>query len=107
MTVPEPNGLCWDGCGEATSPGSFFLAGHDKRAQAYLAVIRERRTIADELFKEGLVPGQRDIRAETLMRDPEYQQCGLKRPDGKACLVIGKGIGMRQHRANTKAHLQK
>lgn len=29
-----PTGKCWCGCGEATERTSFFVAGHDKRAEA-------------------------------------------------------------------------
>jgi hypothetical protein len=29
-----PTGECWCGCGEETQVGSFFVAGHDKRAEA-------------------------------------------------------------------------
>lgn len=29
-----PTGLCWCGCRQATERGSFFFAGHDKRAES-------------------------------------------------------------------------
>ncbi len=35
-----PNGECYCGCGGVTPPQSYFLPGHDKRAEA--KVIREK-----------------------------------------------------------------
>ena len=40
MGVLEPTGQCFCGCGVATPPGRFFVATHDRTAEA--AVIRER-----------------------------------------------------------------
>jgi len=41
-----PNGLCWDDCGGSPKPGSFFLRGHDKRANRYLAAVEGSQSIA-------------------------------------------------------------
>jgi len=34
-----PTGTCWCGCGKDTGRGSFFLAGHDKLAEAAVILI--------------------------------------------------------------------
>lgn len=51
-----PTGECWDGCGEATARGSFFLPGHDRRAES--AVIKvEYGGVAEFLDEMGYAPG--------------------------------------------------
>lgn len=51
-----PTGECWDGCGESTARGSFFLPGHDRRAET--AVIRvEYGGVAEFLDATGYGPG--------------------------------------------------
>ena len=32
----KPNGYCWCGCGETTTPGRFFIQAHDVKAWGYL-----------------------------------------------------------------------
>jgi hypothetical protein len=56
MTTPMPNGLCWCDCGGKTKPGSYFLQGHDKRADRYLEAIDGSQSIADKLIRCS-VPG--------------------------------------------------
>lgn len=34
-----PTGECWCGCGETTSIGAYFAAGHDKRAEAAIVKV--------------------------------------------------------------------
>lgn len=51
-----PTGDCWDGCGEQTGRGSFFLPGHDRRAET--AVIKvEYGGVAEFLDAMGYGPG--------------------------------------------------
>lgn len=51
-----PTGECWDGCGEQTARGSFFLQGHDRRAET--AVIKvEYGGVAEFLDAMGYAPG--------------------------------------------------
>ena len=100
-----PNGLCWCDCGCETKPGSFFLQGHDKRADRYLEAVNGNQSIADKLAGQQFVPGQGlSLRAAVLTNDPTYEECGLKRTNGLDCRVIGKGVGMRHHRADVKQH---
>lgn len=100
-----PNGFCWDDCGGKTKPGSFFLPGHDKRAERYLEAIEGSQSIAERLAGAGFVPGSGgSLRSATLSHDPGYEECGLLTLEGQECRVIGKGVGMRRHRANTDGH---
>src|SRR5260370_37948993 len=34
-----PTGECWCGCGATTPVGSFFLSGHDKRAESAVILV--------------------------------------------------------------------
>lgn len=100
-----PNGLCWCDCGGEAKPGSYFLQGHDKRADRYLQAIDGSQSIADKLDARQFVPGLgKSLRDAVLAVDPAYETCGLKRPDGLDCRVIGKGAGMRRHRAAADQH---
>jgi hypothetical protein len=99
-----PNGLCWDDCGGRPKPGSFFLPGHDKRAERYLVAIEGSQTIAERLAAGGYVPGQKSLRAATLSHDKTYEECGRLTPDGQNCRIIGRGAGMRRHRADDSQH---
>lgn len=54
-----PTGQCWCGCGEEAAIGSFFRAGHDKKAEAALVRIKYG-SIAEFLHEEGYGPGGRN-----------------------------------------------
>ena len=59
----QPTGECFCGCGSATPPGKFFVASHDRRAEA--AVIRERYgSIAAFVAHHGFGPGRPVPQAE-------------------------------------------
>ncbi len=104
MDKAVPNGLCWCDCGGHPNSGSFFLPGHDKRAERYLAIIENSEPIADRLAAKGYIPGKKSLRDDTLEADDSYEECGRLTLDGDPCLVIGKGIGMRRHRADDTRH---
>ena len=54
-----PNGACWCGCGSDTTPGNFWVPGHDKRAEA--AVINLKYgSVAEFLVEHGFGPGGRN-----------------------------------------------
>ena len=99
-----PNGFCWGDCGVRTKSGSFFLQGHDKRADRYLEAVDGSQSIAEKLAARQVVPGQGKSLRDALKVDPSFETCGLKRPDGLDCRVIGKGVGMRRHRADDTQH---
>lgn len=105
--MATPNGYCYCDCGGHTRPGSFFLQGHDKRAEKYLLAIDGTQSIADRLSTRHYIPGESgmSLRAATLEADSSYEECGLKLPDGTDCRVIGRGIGMRKHRASDSDHI--
>lgn len=50
-----PTGKCWCGCGEDVPIGSFFLSGHDRKAET--AVIRiEYGSVVEFLVAHGYHP---------------------------------------------------
>jgi hypothetical protein len=103
--VVQPNGLCWCDCGELAKPGSYFVQGHDKRAERYLTAIEGSHSIAERLAAQGFIPGSgRSLCDETLKADSSYERCGRKNLDGQPCRVIGKGVGIRRHRAADDRH---
>ncbi len=106
MNLPaNPNGLCWCDCGEDAAPGKFFQQGHDKRADRYLVAVEGGRSIAERLAALGYVPGEgHSLRDAVLAADDSYEVCGLIGPDGKQCRIIGRGAGMRNHRAAGDRH---
>ncbi len=56
MSAPMPNGWCWCDCGGRTKPSSYFLQGHDKRADRYLDAIDGSQSIAEKLATLGYMP---------------------------------------------------
>lgn len=51
-----PTGECWCGCGQGTSAAKFFVAGHDRTAEA--AVVKaEYGSVAEFLVAHGYGPG--------------------------------------------------
>ena len=71
MTSLQPDGTCWCGCGGDAARGSFFQAGHDKRAEA--AVVKTRYgTIPDFLVAHGFGPGGKNPSLEL----ERYQRTG-------------------------------
>ncbi len=100
-----PNGMCWCDCGGSPKPGSFFLPGHDKRAERYLAAVDQSASIADRLASRGFVPGLGSLRAAALASYQGYEECGRQNLEGKPCKVMGRGAGMRRHRADDSQHL--
>jgi hypothetical protein len=99
-----PNGKCWDDCGGTPRPGSFFLPGHDKRAERYLSAIDGSQSIAEHLAARGYVPGGTSLRDATLAADSSYSECGRMTLAGTPCRVIGRGAGMRRHQADDGQH---
>ncbi|WP_222268513.1 hypothetical protein [Modestobacter marinus] len=60
---------------------------------------------SQRLAAAGYVPGSGgSLREATLAHDPSYEECGRLTLDGQECRVIGKGIGMRRHRADDEQH---
>jgi hypothetical protein len=81
------------------------MQGHDKRAERYLTAIEGSHSIAERLAAQGFVPGTgKSLCEATLKADPTYERCGHKNLDGQPCRVIGKGVGIRRHRAAEDRH---
>ena len=56
-----PTGECWCQCGEKTTIGSFFLAGHDKIAESMLMQVRYGG-VPEFLSQEGFGPNGKNLR---------------------------------------------
>lgn len=54
-----PTGECWDGCGQETARGSFFLPGHDRRAETAVVKV-EYGGVAEFLDAMGYGPGAKN-----------------------------------------------
>lgn len=50
-----PTGQCWCGCGEDVARGSFFLPGHDKKAESAVILV-EYGGVAEFLDRHGYGP---------------------------------------------------
>ena len=61
-----PSGQCQCGCNAPTKEGSFFLAGHDKKAESMLTKIKYgmENSVALRLADEGYGPGGKNLLAE-------------------------------------------
>jgi hypothetical protein len=107
-TLPIPNGTCWCGCGHATKPGHFWLRGHEKRAQRYLAVATSGVSTAQRLldlgYGGGYGSGGTQLRTDTLKKGSSYRECGRTDLDGKPCQIIGEDPGISRHRADDSQH---
>jgi hypothetical protein len=51
-----PTGECWCGCGQGARRGSFFLPGHDKKAESAVILV-EYGSVPEFLAKHGYAPG--------------------------------------------------
>ena len=51
-----PTGECWCGCGDEARRGSFFRAGHDKKAESAIILV-EYGGVPEFLAKHGYSPG--------------------------------------------------
>jgi hypothetical protein len=101
--VASSTGFCFCGCGHPVSEGRFFDQGHDATALRMLSAADGGLTLADRLEQRGLV-GEA-LREAALMGDPEYETCHrIDAVTGRPCLVVGKGAGMRGHRASGRLH---
>ena len=52
---PLPTGECWCGCGAETPARSFFVPGHDRRAESTV-IQNEYGSVADFLVAHGYDP---------------------------------------------------
>ncbi|HUX48130.1 MAG TPA: hypothetical protein VMV76_02985 [Dehalococcoidia bacterium] len=57
-----PTGKCWCGCGEDVPRGSFFLAGHDRRAESAVILV-EYGSVVEFLAEHGYAPGGKNPQA--------------------------------------------
>jgi hypothetical protein len=61
-----PTGECWCGCKSKTNDGSFFLAGHDKRAESMLTKLEYgwENAIVHRIANAGYGPGGKNLLTE-------------------------------------------
>lgn len=55
-----PTGECFCGCNNVTSIGSYFVAGHDRKAEAWLTEMRHKNSVG-RLVKLGYGPGGKNL----------------------------------------------
>lgn len=105
-STAQPTGTCWCDCGHPTSPGSYFVQGHDRRASRYLtAAAVASPSIAEQLAAAGFTPGSgKSLREAALAGSPAYEECGMTDHRGKPCRVVGLPARMRRHRAAVEQH---
>ncbi len=91
---PPPTGKCFCDCGGATAPGSYFLQGHDKRAERALAALLGSSSIVDRLVTAGYGPGGKSLRKDGVERGV-LEECGFN-----GCTVYSSpnSLGLRRHR---------
>jgi hypothetical protein len=64
-----PTGKCWCGCGADVPIGSFFLSGHDRRAESAVIAV-EYGGVVEFLAAHGYVPdGKNPIKELTAHRE--------------------------------------
>ena len=56
---PLPMGVCWCGCRAETTDRSFFLPGHDKRAESAVISV-EYGSVARFLMHHGYGPSEKN-----------------------------------------------
>ncbi len=59
--MTTPTGTCWCGCGQSTSKRAYFVASHDRVAEAAV-ILAEYGGIPDFLEKHGYGPGGKNPR---------------------------------------------
>ena len=62
-----PRGECWCGCGESVPARSFFVSGHDRRAEG-MFIRMEYGSVAQMLAEHGYGPDGRNLREEFARR---------------------------------------
>jgi len=55
-----PTGECWCGCGSETGRGSFFVSGHDKRAESML-IRMKYKGVAEFVADSGYSPAVKKL----------------------------------------------
>lgn len=88
-----PTGKCFCDCGGDTAPGSYFLQGHDKRAERALAALLGG-SIVDRLVTAGYGPGGKSLRKDGVERGV-LEECGI---DGCTVYSSPNSPGLRRHR---------
>jgi hypothetical protein len=63
MRIAKPNGVCWCGCGKPTGKGSYFVSGHDRKAESAVMQLRYG-SVAEFLAHHGFGPGRMNLQDE-------------------------------------------
>ena len=58
--MAQPTGICWCGCGEPVGKRAFFRPGHDRAAEAALALV-VYGGLADMLERHGFGPNGNNL----------------------------------------------
>lgn len=107
MSRVFPTGKCFCGCGEATEGTSYFVAGHDKRAEA--KVVKEcYGSVVELLAAHGYGPEGRDataaIRVDTDRKGLQLLEKWSKADDGHLAHVVLEVLNM-EERGGPRARL--
>lgn len=73
-----PTGQCWCGCGEDAARGSFFLPGHDKKAESAVILV-EYGGVPEFLQQHGYGPGGK----EPIVVLKKWRETAAQLQDGK------------------------
>ena len=73
-----PTGQCWCGCGEDAARGSFFLPGHDKKAESAVILV-EYGGVPEFLQRHGYGPGGK----EPMVVLKKWREAATQLQDGK------------------------
>lgn len=95
--IANTTGKCFCGCDRKVTPGSFFVQGHDKKAEGDLNAILHGDAVVNRLVYYGYGPGQHDLNLhERAIELGLRERCGV---DGCNVSGVPGSAGMRRHRA--------
>ena len=94
-----PAGVCYCGCGARVGPNKFFVATHDRKAEANLLAAEYEGSIANLIASHGYGPGRKNLHFRGV--DPEgvrSKYAGAKdvRPEDLARDLRVTGLAVRE-----------
>jgi hypothetical protein len=98
MERAVPQGVCYCGCGTTVGPGKFFVATHDRIAEAALLAAEYEGSIANLIASHGYGPGRKNLRFRGV--DPgavraKYKDLDNVRPEELATDLRVTGLAVR------------
>ena len=95
IPIPAPTGSCFCGCGAESNTGSYWVQGHDKKAESDMNSIHHADQVVQRLIDLGYGPDAKNLQHETLALGTR-ELCGAT-----GCSATGKpgSEGLRRHRS--------